>query len=279
MDFPPISERSPFGRHLLVGGNTLGPRLFQRFRDVLQPAAPDEAFDATLAAAREQLGQRTASLALVGLAVEDGRLRGEARVAPLTGHKLPTGIPVRRAWLQVEVADASGAPVAGVGAWDERGRLVDGSGAPLDSELAGGPVEPHRDTITDRPQVWEAILADEAGAPTWRLTRAAGWAKDDRLLPQGFDPRSAEGARVLPVGTAGDPDFGSGGDVVHFDLDLAGATGPLTVTATVWFQPLSARWAAELVASGTPEAAALEAMLDAVGDPPERVAEQVVVVR
>ncbi len=277
-DFPPVTERSPFGRHLLVGGNTLVPRLLGRFRSVLEPAAPDEALDATLEAAREQLGERTATLAVLRPRREGDRVRAEVEVEPLTGHKLPTGIPVRRLWLQVTVTDADGAVVRELGAWDAAGRLLDERGAVLASDLAGGPLVPHLDTVTDLPQVWEAVLADDAGEPTWRLTRAAGWVKDDRLLPAGFDPASAEGSRVPPVGTGDDPDFLPGGDTVHLDLDVAGAAGPLTLTATLWFQPLSARWAAELVAADTPEARALEVMLDEVGNPPERVARQVAAV-
>ncbi|MEQ1569260.1 MAG: hypothetical protein ABMA64_26725, partial [Myxococcota bacterium] len=161
------------------------------------------------------------------------------------------------------------------GGWDVRGRLVDEAGAVLPSERAGGPVTPHLDTVTDTPQVWEGVLADSDGQPTWALTRAAGWVKDDRLLPIGFDPSTPQAAAVPPVGTAADADFAPGTDTAHLDLDLAGAVGPLTLTTTLVYQPLSARWAAELAAAGTAEAAALDAMLAAVGTPPETVAEVV----
>ncbi|MCA9494392.1 MAG: hypothetical protein KC621_30910, partial [Myxococcales bacterium] len=188
-------------------------------------------------------------------------------------HKLPTGIPVRRIWLGLVVTDGSGAEVVRLGGIDAEGRLVGADGAVLPSELAGGPIVGHLDRVTeDDVQVWEGVLADGDGRPTWLLMRAEGWAKDDRLLPSGFEPRSAEGARVLPVGTGGDADFGPGADTVHVDLDLAGASGPFEVRATVWFQPLSARWAAELEASGTPEALALGAMVRSVGNAPEVVA-------
>lgn len=272
-DFPPVSDRQPYGRHLLVGANTLGPRLFQQFRSVLNPTAPDEAFDATLTAARAQLADRTATLAVTDARRESDRLRADVRVENLAGHKLPSGIPVRRTWLRVTVTDAAGAVVLDQGGWDDRGRLLDAAGGVLDSELAGGPVVGHLDTVGDgQVQVWEGVLAEADGAPTWILTRAAGWAKDDRLLPAGFDVGSPEGARVPPVGTSADPDFGPGGDTVHLDLDASGLTGPLTLTATLVLQPLSARWAEELVASGTPEALALDLMLDTVGNPPETLA-------
>jgi len=53
-----------------------------------------------------------------------------------------------------------------------------------------------------------------------------------------------------------DPDFLPGSDAVDLAVPLSGV-GPWIVRAEVVYQPVSARWAAELFAVQTPETAAL----------------------
>mgnify|MGYP003883845765 CR=1 FL=1 len=274
MDFPPVTPRSPYGRHVLVGGNTLVPALLRDHRDVLQPLASDAALEATIAAAREQLGHRTATLAIDPPQLVDGVLSFDVRIGVLTGHKLPTGIPVRRVWLATTIRDANGAAVFASGGWDDAGRLVDSEGQPYVSESAGGPLRAHVDRVerVDDVPVYEAVLADADGAPTFTLLRGEGWAKDNRLLPAGMVLSEAEQVGVGPVGVEGDADFLGGGDVVHFAVPLDGVATPLEVTVQAVYQPLSARWAAELSATGTPEAAALDVMLATAERGPEVMA-------
>lgn len=280
-DFGPVGPRSPVGRHVLVGGNTLMPAVFRAWRSVLQPPAPDAAFEATEAAARAQLAGSTGQVALQGGTLDGDVLRADVVVTSQVGHKLPSGIPVRRAWLRLEVTDADGTVWLSSGAWDAMGRLVDGSGAVLASDQVGGPVLPHRDEVSssDEAVVYEAILADGAGDPTFLLMRGEGWVKDTRLLPAGFDRAAAGPIGIDSVGVDGDVDFVGGGDTVHLAVPVAGGVAPYTVTATLVYQPLSARWAAELAASGTDEALAFEAMLGSVERGPEVVAEAVGEVR
>ncbi len=274
MNFPPTSERSPYGRHTLVGGNTLIPSILKDQRAVLSPPASDEAFDATIAEARTQLSERTGTVTLDGLAVVSDVLSIDARVGALTGHKLPSGIPVRRAWLRVSVTDAAGAEVFASGGWDDAGRLLDGAGQVLASVEVGGPILPHVDQVTsdDQVAVYEAVLADAAGDPTFLLMRGEGWVKDTRLLPAGFDRTAAAALGIDAVGVSGDADFVGGSDTVHYAIDVAGAQRPLTVEAELVYQPLAARWAAELFASATPEALAFQLMYEAAERGPERVA-------
>ena len=175
------------------------------------------------------------------MAQDQGILTFAVQIEVHTGHKLPTGIPLRRAWLHTTVEDGSGSRVFEGGALDADGRLVDRAGAPLAAELVGGPVLDHVDRVTVETEVpvYEAVLADTAGEPTWRLMRGAGWAKDNRLLPQGWDAAGAvvQGIEALGVGT--DPDFGAGGDVVHYEIDVGATPGPWTVEVRLRFQTLS----------------------------------------
>jgi hypothetical protein len=271
-DFPPTAPRAPFGRHLLVGGNTLVPALLRdralddetravaRAGELAASVATPAELDATLAAAREQLERRAARVA-----VEDLRRDGEAlafavRVTNLAGHKLPTGHPSRRAWLCVRVRDAAGAVLFASGEVDARGALLGADGAPLASERAGGPIEPHRDVVrgADEVALYQAVLRDTDGAPTFLLMRGAGFARDDRLLPAGWSPAHPDAARTAPVGTGADADFAGGGDRVRFELALPGAAGPLAIEAELRYQVLSARWLAELRAYDLPEVRALD---------------------
>ena len=81
-------------------------------------------------------------------------------VENLTGHKLPTGYPSRRAWLHVTVRDADGrswcssrAPIAPTGA-------IAGN----DNDEDAGRFEPHYDEIrsADQVQIYESVMVDVA---------------------------------------------------------------------------------------------------------------------
>lgn len=272
-DFGPTSARSPYRRHLLVGGNTLIPSILRDFATELAPLAPVRALDATLAAAREQLSERTATVTLSGLARQGDSLVFDAEIQVLAGHRFPTGIPLRRAWLRSKVTDGSGAVVYESGRWDTAGRLIDASGMVLPSELPAGPIPVHVDQVRDATQVpiYEGVMADASGDPTFLLLRGEGWVKDDRLLPRGFDTVAAAALEIAPVGVAGDLDFTGGGDTVHYTLDLPGATGPFTVEVELVYQVLSARWAAEIFTANTPETNSFRTMYDASARGPERV--------
>jgi len=271
-DFPPVKPRRPFGRHVFVGGNTLVPAILRDHAEELRVTASREALERTLEATREQLARRSARVSVDDVRADGGTLAFRVRVENLTGHKLPTAHPTRRAWLRVVVRDAHGAVLFASGRADGRGRIVDGRGVPLASEAAGGPVEPHRDVVRSADEVatFQGVLADAEGRPTHSLLRAAGWVVDDRLLPRGWDPEHAEAARTAPVGVGADPDFAGGGDGVAYELTLAGR--PARLEATLLYQPLGARWAAELFTFDTPEIATFRRFYEAADAGPEELA-------
>jgi hypothetical protein len=269
-DFGPTQERSPFGRHLVVGGNTLGLSLLRDHADELGVQAPREAFDALIAATREQLETRSARVTLLEPSRQGERLAFSVQVENLTGHKLPTAHPTRRAWLRVIVRDAQGGTVFASGTTDARGRILGAGGVPLPSERAGGPIEPHRDLIrsADEVAVFEAVMADADGAPTFTLMRGASWLVDSRLLPHGWDPGHAEAWRTASVGVDADESFLPGSDRVSFELRAVGE-GPLSVEASLVYQPLSARWVDELFRWETPEIELLRSQLETADRTPE----------
>ncbi|HSQ18114.1 MAG TPA: hypothetical protein VLM83_10480 [Anaerolineales bacterium] len=78
-------------------------------------------------------------------------------------------------------------------------------------------------------QIYESIMLNSDGEVTTVLLRAAAYAKDNRLLPQGFDLAAATPDILVFGAAAQDADFTGGSDRLGLQLDLSGATGPFTV--------------------------------------------------
>jgi len=273
LDFPPVGPRDPYGRHILVGGNTLLPALLRDHADELRPNADAAAFDAVIARVRAQLAERTATLKLSAARAGE-TLNIDAAVTNLTGHKFPSGYPSRRAFLRVIVRDAKDAVVFRSGEVDADGRLVDEAGLPLASELLGGPVQPHHREIAgdDAAQVYEAMMADKTGQPAFRLLRGHSFAKDNRLLPLGWDADHPDAARTSPAGVEDDADFAAAGDTTRYRVHAPVAAGPYTIAVDLLYQPLAPRFAAELFAVDAPEVRAFEALYKTADHAPEHVA-------
>ncbi len=261
-DFPFLEPRAPFGRHLFVGGNTLVLGLLRDHAETLGVTASKEAFNATISSALDQLEHRSAALALSELRVVEGRTEFDLTVTNLSGHKLPSGHPSRRMWLEVVVSDEEGNEVFASGRSDAAGRLVDAEGQPLPTESAGGPVEPHRNLITDATQAvrYRGVMADTDGKPTHRLMRGASWFLDNRILPRGWSHEHPDASRALPYGVDDDSDYfensASGSDRVTYSVP---AIGKLSVEVRLLYQSVSPRWVAEIATFDTP---AIKSFLD-----------------
>ncbi|MGE0432446.1 MAG: hypothetical protein AB7K09_09375 [Planctomycetota bacterium] len=272
-----VADRSPFGRHIFVGGNTLVPQMLGTHADELNPNAPIEAFNATIDAVRDQLRNRTASVT-IGRATRDADGAPTLRV-PITvfnqcGHKFPTAYPARRAWLRVIVTAPDGTRVMRIGDWDSRGRVLGAGDTVLPSEQPGGPLAPHRRTMAGPDDVvfFEMVMGDPEGRPTFTLMRASQILKDTRVLPQGWTRDHPDASETLPVGVDGDIDFVAGSDRVELQLPVPPAGQSWRVQVDVVYQPLSSRWAAELVRVDTPEVAAFWRYYEAADVRPEMVA-------
>ena len=272
-DFPRTYARVPVARHVLYGGNTFLLGLVRDHRDLLGSPATVDQLDTSIAGTRDFLG-RAATLTPGPIGWANDSVTVPIVVENRTGHKLPTGYPSRRVWLEVEVRDGSGSVVWHLGAVDALGRLVDEDGTPLPPELDGEQFYPHRDLVTDPTEVivWESVMADADGDPTTTLLRAASYAKDNRLLPRGFEPLAAYEAQMAPVGTESDSDFSGGVDTVSIRLTPAGE-GPWTMTARLRYQAFNPTHLDGLVSSPTAEGGALGLMLDGRAVPAEIIAE------
>ncbi len=235
--------RVGLARHTFIGGNVFMLRLLARYRTMLGVEALPAELEAVAQATERQLQASTASVSIRQAARRDDTLVVDVAVENLTGHKLPTGYPSRRAWLYLAVRDRQGRIVFESGAVSPTGRI-----AGNDHDDDPGRYEPHYTEIRapDEVQIYEAVMADALGRPTTGLIAAVRFVKDNRLLPSGFDKATAGEDIAVRGRAAGDPDFQGGGDRVRYVVPVAGAAGPFRVDVALYYQSIAFRWAENL---------------------------------
>jgi hypothetical protein len=235
--------RQGLARHSFIGGNAFMLRLLNRYRAELGVAAPAEELDEGVRQTMQTLQEATAEVAVERVTRGAVALSFDVVVRNLTGHKLPTGYPSRRAWLHVAVRDPGGAVLFESGALAPSGSIV---GNANDENPAA--FEPHYTAIArpDEVQIYESIMVDQSGAPTTGLLTGVGYVKDNRLAPRGFQKETATREIAVVGGAAADADFDGGGDRVRYDIPLSGAQGLLRVDVELRFQSVGFRWAQNL---------------------------------
>ena len=100
--------REGLSRHTFLGGNVFMLRMLNRYRNDLGVTAPSHELEAAAAATARQLQLDTATVQIADAGRTGPNATFTVVVSNLTGHKLPTGYPSRRAWLHVTARDASG---------------------------------------------------------------------------------------------------------------------------------------------------------------------------
>jgi hypothetical protein len=253
--------RETLAKHTFLGGNFFMLRMLNRYRAELGVEAPAQELDAAAHATIRQLQDDTAEVAVTRAARVARTLEVDVAVRNLTGHKLPTGYPSRRAWLHVTVHDAAGRTVFESGAVNERGMIT---GNDNDADPLG--FEPHYEEIRqpDEVQIYESMMADMAARITTGLLQAVAFTKDNRLLPRAFDKATAEPDIAVRGGAAQDDDFAGEGDRVRYRIDVAAVSGPFNVTVVLRYQPISFRWAENLRRYDAPEPRRFVSWFDAM---------------
>jgi hypothetical protein len=240
--------REGVSRHTFVGANAFMQRMLNRYRDALDVAAPPQELATAADRTGLYLASQAATLRIEDLRIDAGRLRLAVAVENLGGHKLPTAYPSRRAWLHLVVRDGRGQSIFESGALNPDGSIRGNA-----NDADASTFEPHYTEITaaDQVQIYESVIADSTGAVTTGLLSGVRYAKDNRLLPRGFDKRTAEPDIAVHGGAVDDPDFVGGADRVSFGIPVAGAQGPFVVEAELLYQPIGYRWANNLKAYGS----------------------------
>jgi hypothetical protein len=235
--------REGLSRHAFLGGNFFMLRMLNRYRHELGVTAPPHELEAAAIATERQLRADTATVRITDARRTEASATFTVIVENLTGHKLPTGYPSRRAWLHVTARDATGQVVFESGAVAPTGAIA---GNANDEDPAR--YEPHYDEIrsADQVQIYESVMVDVKGTPTTGLLLGVDYVKDNRLLPRGFDKSTASAEVAVHGAAADDLDFQSGGDRVRYAIDLSKRQAPITVDAELRFQTISFRWARNL---------------------------------
>jgi hypothetical protein len=189
------------------------------------------------------LQTESARVSIRNLQTTAAGLSMDVLVENLTGHKLPTAYPSRRAWLHVVARDSNGRVVFESGALNPDGSIVgnDNDADPLR-------FEPYYREIhsPEQVQIFEPILKDAQGKVTTGLLSAIGYLKDSRILPTGFDKKTAEPDISVVGEAADDPDFNDKGALTRYVINTGGAAGPFHVEVELWYQPIGFRWAHNL---------------------------------
>ena len=242
--------RDGFARHVFVGGNAFMLRILNRYRSELGVEATSQELETTARATLRQLEQDTARVAIERAAMAGNALGVEITVRNLTGHKMPTGYPSRRAWLHFTVRDRQGRVAFEPGAIEATG-LIRGN----DNDADPARFEPHHDEIraADQVQIYESVMTDPAGNVTTGLLRATGYVKDNRLLPRGFDKTTAPQEIGVFGAALTDGTFNGDGDRVRYVVNLSPADGPFDVDVELRYQPIGFRWAQNLDRYDAPE--------------------------
>jgi hypothetical protein len=237
--------RSGMHQHVFVGGNFFMQQMLNRYRDDLDVAALPQELTRASERTLNFLQTQSARVELGEVLVSGGRLQAQVTVHNLTGHKLPTAFPSRRAWIHFSVQDRNGHVVFESGALKADGSIV-GNDNDADPSL----YEPHYREITEAGQVeiYESILKDQQDHVTTGLLAAIGYLKDNRLLPTGFDKATAEKDIAVVGDAADDPKFTAGEDRVSYSVPVSEAEGPFHVTVELLYQPIGFRWAHNLEA-------------------------------
>lgn len=223
-------RESGFVRHEFLGMNAFLLEMFKQFNDILGVRKSDymtgksDNIENAQSNLFDQARNRTATVT-ADMNVNGRTLTSNVTVTNLTGHRLPSGVGFRRAWIELlvlENRDGRERVVWSSGRTNNVGVIVDGEGRPLDTEfLANNKYQQHHEIITndDQVQIYEELTKDADGNFTTSFIRRDTDVKDNRLLPlgwtkQGPDPSSLNGRYLeatYPHGTAkNDPDYASG---------------------------------------------------------------------
>lgn len=255
--------REGMHRHVFVGGNTLLEQLLNEHRQELGTVALPNELDDALQRTKDFLQTAAARVSIDSLKSAGHRVSFTVAVENLTGHKLPTAFPSRRVWLHATVRDQNGHIVF------ESGALrPDGSIAGNDNDADPTRYEPHYAEITrpDQVEIFEPILKDSDDHVTTGLISAVGYLKDNRLLPKGFDKKTAVSDIAVVGAAAKDPHFTGGQSLTRYVVDTGSAQGPFHVEAELWYEPVGFRWAHNLASYKAAEPQRFVHYYETVGD-------------
>ena len=254
----PLLTRTPYARHQLAGINLFALEMFDQFRTDLGLFATDGLLPDPLRGTYNgqqnavdggvTLAQSSAQVSIDSVSPIDGVLQADVRVTNSVGHKFPSGVSFRRAFLDFQVLDTNNNVLWESGGTNAKGVITDTLGKPLVTEFfspSQQTYQPHFWTgnpITgdEQVQIYEELVRDPQGRFTTSFLSLDDKVKDNRILPQGWSSSGPMGDITKPEGIDSDPNYqgGCGCSVVRYQVPLTAITGATTVQATLYYQTI-----------------------------------------
>ncbi len=254
-----MKPRSEYGRHTFVGANVFVLEMFRQFKEQLgltvDQKSGDPNYDQTnfsvmerLALAIDETAQLvksdSATVVIRGQRRTANGLDVDVEVVNKTGHKFPSGVGFRRAYIEFTAMDANGSVIWSSGRSTDKGVLTDDNGVPLVTEFSKTTWQPHWRIITGSKyvQIYEARSKDLQGLLTTSFLGLAKDVKDNRLTPAGWSATGPYASWTTPVAVpaATNPGYynGAGTDVVTYRMPAAIAPRVKLVRAVLNYQSI-----------------------------------------
>ncbi|MAN03664.1 MAG: hypothetical protein CMI35_11310 [Owenweeksia sp.] len=256
-----LETRQDYRRHTLLGINLYALEMFNQFDDVLGVRKKDYmtglyGLSNAIVVSNRLAKEHSVQVEIEKVDYEKGKLRAQVKLTNLVGHRFPSGVGFRRAFLQFAVIDRHGDTVWASGRTNSVGVVVDAKGQPLPSEFLTPneqgvqQYEPHYQIITrqDQVQIYQELTKNWEGQFTTSFVAIAKVVKDNRLLPQGWTPKGPKGLdpdmveATHPHGKAtGDELYmsGKGQDAIVYQTDIPAAKAKGgKVVATLYYQSI-----------------------------------------
>jgi hypothetical protein len=284
-----------FRRHELLGTNGFLLQMFlkpvneQGNNETLGVRLSDymSGLNTDLQAASDNVVQQartiTATVKITTWEVQDGKLIVEVAVTNKTGHRFPSGVGFRRAFLNLE-ATVDGKPFFSSGATNTMGQITNFAGQVLPTEsFQNGAYQPHFSQAnpirsSDQVQIYEELTQNADHQFTTSFTRRDFDIKDNRLLPLGWSLHGPKDLRIpepylhatLPVGDAlHDPVYleGKGQSIVRYEILLPAGANASNVHAMVslYSQTLPPYFLADRYETKTPATGRLSYLANSLG--------------
>ena len=258
-----LEPREGFARHTLVGLNLFLVKMFQQFPDIMGVPTADpmmnskkaiDPLEFTARAITEQAENDTVTISLADdPVIADGKLSASVKIASHTGHKFPSGVGFRRAFVQFEVLDAKDKVLWASGRVNKAGVLVDQHDKPLKGELWWDDKcthriepekrlhQPHFEVITsqDQTQIYQELVSTPPldgsqfscghnvrpqGELTTSFLSICAEVKDNRLPPPGYLALEQREAISKVLGAGSELAEDAGFTAVGTDPDYLGPT-------------------------------------------------------
>lgn len=263
-----VRYRDEYSRHNFRGLNLFMLEMFNQFDDVLGVRKHDYMTGSKTDIQHavndfvRQASNDTAKIQLAASVDARGRLVADVDIESLAGHRFPSGVGFRRAFLELLVFDDSKPEgkqlIWSSGRTNSVGVIIDHLGRPLPSEFferskdGGQYYQPHHELITSSSQVqiYETLLHNRSGEFSTSFIHGCTIIKDNRFLPKGWS-KKGPGAGLKghfltatypgPV-AAKDARYqdGSGSDSTRYQISLPASTDAknVRVTATLYYQAM-----------------------------------------